>query len=45
MIIQHSLNNILWDESRRILDISNEEAAREFAEILLNGVKLIEPER
>ena len=39
MIIHHSLNNILWDESRRLLDISNEEAAQEFAAILLNGIK------
>lgn len=39
MIIHHSLNNILWDEGRKILDISNEEAAREFAVILLKGVK------
>lgn len=40
MIIHHSLNNILWDEKRRLLDISNEEAAREFAAILLNGIKI-----
>lgn len=39
MIIHHSLNNILWDEKRRLLNISNEEAAREFAGILLNGIK------
>lgn len=38
MIIHHSLNNILWDKSRRLLDISNEEAAHEFAVILLRGV-------
>ena len=38
MIIHHSLNNILWDKSRRLLDISNEEAAHEFATILLRGV-------
>ncbi|HXG86350.1 MAG TPA: TetR/AcrR family transcriptional regulator [Pyrinomonadaceae bacterium] len=38
MIIHHSLNNILWDKSRRLLNISNEEAARSFTEILLNGV-------
>ena len=38
MIIHHSLNNILWDKSRRLLDITNEEAARSFTEILLNGV-------
>lgn len=38
MIIHHSLHNILWDKSRRLLDISNEEAAHEFASILLRGV-------
>lgn len=38
MIIHHSLNNILWDKSRRLLDITNEEAARSFTEILLHGV-------
>ncbi len=38
MIIHHSLNNILWDKNRIILDIPNEEAARNFAEILLNGI-------
>lgn len=39
MIIHHSLNNMLWDKKRRLLDVSNEEAAKAFAEILLNGVK------
>jgi AcrR family transcriptional regulator len=39
MLIHHSLNNILWDKERSLLDISNEEAARNFAEILLNGIK------
>ncbi|HKX83387.1 MAG TPA: TetR/AcrR family transcriptional regulator, partial [Pyrinomonadaceae bacterium] len=38
MMIHHSLNNILWDKRRHILEISNEEAARNFAEILLRGV-------
>ena len=38
MLIHHSLNNILWDKQRRILDISNEEAAKNFAEIVLRGV-------
>jgi AcrR family transcriptional regulator len=38
MIIHHSLNNILWDKNRRILNITNEEAAKNFAEILLSGV-------
>lgn len=39
MMIHHSLNNILWDKKRRIIDMSNEEAARNFAEILVNGIK------
>jgi AcrR family transcriptional regulator len=39
MIIHHSLNNSLWDPSRRLLDITNEEAAREFTEILLRGIR------
>jgi len=39
MLIHHSLNNILWDKSRRLLDISNEQAAHEFVTILLDGVK------
>lgn len=38
MMIHHSLNNILWDKERRLLDIPNEEAARNFAQILLRGV-------
>jgi AcrR family transcriptional regulator len=39
MMIHHSLNNSLWDKKRKILDISNEEAARSFVEIILNGIK------
>lgn len=39
MMIHHSLNNTLWDTKRRLLNISNEDAARSFAEILLNGIK------
>jgi AcrR family transcriptional regulator len=38
MIIHHSLNNTLWDPQRRLLDITNERAAREFTEILLRGI-------
>jgi AcrR family transcriptional regulator len=38
MLIHHSLNNILWDKKRRLLDITDEEAARGFTEILLKGV-------
>lgn len=37
MLIHHSLNNILWDKKRRILDIDNETAAKNFAEMILNG--------
>ena len=39
MFVHHSLNNILWDKERKILNVTNEEAAREFATILLNGIK------
>ena len=39
MLIHHSLNNILWDKKRVILDIPNEEAAKNFAQILLGGIK------
>lgn len=39
MMLHHSMNNILWDKKRRILNISNEEAAREFVLILLEGIK------
>ncbi|MDQ3805270.1 MAG: TetR/AcrR family transcriptional regulator [Acidobacteriota bacterium] len=41
-VIHHSLNNTLWDRdpARRILNVSNEEAARSFTEILLRGITL-----
>ncbi|HJU54399.1 MAG TPA: TetR/AcrR family transcriptional regulator [Pyrinomonadaceae bacterium] len=39
MLIHHSLNNNLWDPSRRLLDITNEDAARAFTEILLRGIR------
>ena len=39
MLIHHSLNNILWDTGRTILNISTEEAAKNFAEVLLGGIK------
>ena len=39
MFVHHSLNNILWDKEQKLLKISNEEAAREFATILLDGIK------
>ena len=38
MIIHHSLNNSLWDKQHRLLDITNECAAREFTNILLRGI-------
>jgi AcrR family transcriptional regulator len=39
-VIHHSLVNLLWDKdpARRIFHVSNEEAARQFAEILLRGI-------
>lgn len=39
MMIHHSINTNLWDKNGRILKITNEEAARGFTEILLNGIK------
>ena len=39
MIIHQSMNNNLWDKERELLDISNEEAAKSFANILLDGVR------
>ena len=39
MMIHHSLNNILWDKGRSILDVTNEEAAKNFADILLRGIR------
>ncbi len=41
MLIHHSLNNFLWDKECRLLKISNEDAAHEFAVILLDGIKKI----
>jgi AcrR family transcriptional regulator len=38
MVVHHSLNNNLWDPNHRLLKISNEEAAKHFADILLNGI-------
>jgi AcrR family transcriptional regulator len=38
MIIHHSLNNNLWDPQRRLLDITNQRAARDFTGILLRGI-------
>lgn len=39
MFIHHSLNNLLWDKKRTLLDVGNEEAATAFADILLNGIR------
>jgi AcrR family transcriptional regulator len=39
MLIHHSLNNTLWDKPRRLLDISDTDAACEFAKILLQGIE------
>jgi len=43
MIIHHSLNNNLWDKQRMLLNLSNEQAAREFTEILLTGIVINPP--
>jgi AcrR family transcriptional regulator len=45
MIIHHSLNNNLWDPNRRLLRISNEDAARDFTDVLLNGISVASPGR
>ena len=39
-VIHHSLVNLLWDKdpARRIFRVTNEEAARQFADIFLRGV-------
>jgi AcrR family transcriptional regulator len=44
MVIHHSLNNLLWDTRRRLLDITNERAATEFTEILLRGIAADHPD-
>src|SRR6185369_2352021 len=38
MVMHHSLNNNLWDPTRRLLNISNEDAARHFTDLLLHGI-------
>ena len=38
MVMHHSLNNNLWDPDRRLLNISNESAAKYFTDILLKGI-------
>ena len=45
MIVYHSLVTTLFDKSRSLLDIENEQAAAEFTEILLNGVSKAAPAR
>lgn len=40
MIIHHSLNNNLWDPNRRLLKISNEDAAKHFTDILMHGIRI-----
>jgi AcrR family transcriptional regulator len=44
MVMHHSLNNNLWDPSRRLLNISNEQAAHDFTEILLKGITTHAPQ-
>ncbi|MFV0387151.1 MAG: TetR/AcrR family transcriptional regulator [Pyrinomonadaceae bacterium] len=39
MVTHHSLNNTLWKDRQKLLDISDEDAAEGFAKILLNGIK------
>ncbi|MFN0138660.1 MAG: TetR family transcriptional regulator [Pyrinomonadaceae bacterium] len=39
MLIHHSLNVILWDKKRALLNITNEEAAENFSQILLRGIR------
>lgn len=38
MVMHQSLNNNLWDPGRRLLNISNESAAKHFTDLLLNGI-------
>ena len=38
MVMHHSLNKNLWDPNQRLLNISNENAAKHFTDILLNGI-------
>lgn len=39
MMIHHSINNVLWDKGRNLLNITNEDAADNFAHILLRGIR------
>ena len=45
MVMHHSLNNNLWDPKHRLLDISNEAAAKHFTDILLNGIAITSAKR
>lgn len=38
MVMHHSLNNNLWDPDRRLLNLSNESAAKHFTDLLLKGI-------
>lgn len=38
-LIHHTLSNTLWDKPRTLLSVSDEEAARQFTEVILNGVR------
>ncbi|HJP91205.1 MAG TPA: helix-turn-helix domain-containing protein [Pyrinomonadaceae bacterium] len=38
MVMHHSLSNNLWDPKHRLLNISNESAAKYFTDILLYGI-------
>ena len=38
MVMHHSISNNLWDPKRRLLNISNESAAKYFTDILLTGI-------
>ena len=38
MVMHHSLNNNLWDPDRRLLNLSNEAAAKYFTDLLLKGI-------
>ena len=39
MMVHHSLTTILFDTEQKLLKISEEEAARSFAQIFLEGVR------
>ncbi|NNE67698.1 MAG: TetR/AcrR family transcriptional regulator [Pyrinomonadaceae bacterium] len=39
MFIHHSMTNIIWDKDQKLLKVSNERAAKEFATVLLDGIR------